>query len=92
MSTQNFDDIKQILDRALESSKGIRVTCETAAEAHRLRHRCNSFRVKDRETNTELYQMGDPLHGVSLYDGLVLTMEGTEIYIRPRGEFKIEEL
>jgi len=88
----NYDHIKETLNRALESSKGIRVLFETKSEATRFRHQCNSFRVKDRQDNAELYSPGDPLYGVSAYDELILTVSDNAVAIKRVSEPKIEEI
>ena len=88
----NFDRIKENLSRALDSPKGIRVSFDTKSEATRFRHQCNSFRVKDRTDNAELYSPGDPLYGVSAYDELLLTVDENAVVIRKVSEPKIEEI
>lgn len=67
-----YDDIRQLLDRALESPKGIRITYNTHNQAINERNRCNTFRSADRKSTSAAYT--DPGQAVSKYDSLVLTI------------------
>ena len=89
-----YDDVKEILDQALETPKGIRVSFPTEGAAIDFRRRANSFRKQDRERSTQLYSRGDPLYGVSLYDKLVLRLNKNDsilfIEFRTTDKMKVE--
>lgn len=84
------DDARTILERALASPSGIRVTMtgktpEAAIKAAiRFRAQCNSLRVADRKTSLEVRPLGDPMRGKSEFDGLELRLEGATVVIEPR--------
>lgn len=83
-------DARDILERALASPAGLRVTMtgetpEAAIKAAiRFRHQCNKLRVMDRRLTFETHALGDPGRGVSQFDGLELRIEGCTVIIEPR--------
>lgn len=96
-----LEDAREILERALGASKGIRVRCPTHGAAIRLRARLNTCRVNDRATNMNIYEPGHYMYGSSAYDRLVVsipkrgTPEECYVYIKPRSAEdagEIEEL
>jgi hypothetical protein len=80
-----FDDLREILDAAVEHGGGI-VNCPSNGKAIATRHRMNHFRALERESMTEIYPPGHPRHGRSVYDGFVFRIEpnGKQIIIEPR--------
>lgn len=78
MATSNsrlaYEDCFEALDRALASSRGVRITVESEGAAYHLRNRLNAARTKDREANAETYDDEHPLHGSSQYDSLVIKL------------------
>lgn len=89
-----FDDVKEVLERALDSPKGIRVTFETTRAAVDFRRRANTYRKQERERSVKLYAPGDPLYGVSIYDKYILRLVDSVIYIelRTTDGIKVEEI
>lgn len=95
-----FDDARQILERALESPKGIKIPCETRGAAVSLRTRVNYFRTLDRKENKKVYENGHPMWGNSVYDRLLLRIpkKGAEdecvLYIEKHNieKLRIEEI
>lgn len=83
-------DARDILERALASPAGLRVTMtgespEAAIRAAiRFRHQCNKLRVMDRRLTLDAFPLGDPKRGVSQFDGLELRLEGCTVVIEPR--------
>lgn len=67
-----FDDLRQLFDKAIESERGIDIRQKSSPAAMAFRHRLNSFRVNDRNDNAQIYPVGDPLHGASVYDAIVI--------------------
>lgn len=58
----------EVFDRALDSSKGIRLRFDSREEAFFFRGRLHSARKVDRQTNAKTYEPGHPMHGCSPYD------------------------
>lgn len=73
-STTNFDDVTEILDRALASPRGVRVPCPSHGHAVRMRQRMNICRRRDRENSRFINAKGDPMYGKSAWDKLEFTM------------------
>lgn len=73
-SRLSFTDCYDILDRALESERGVRITCEDEGQARHLRTRLHSARQIHRRDNAETYPLGDPRHGSSEYDVLTVKL------------------
>ena len=65
---QAYFALYEILDRALESSSGIRMTVESYNAGVNLRMRLHAARQIDRETNAKIHEPGMPLHWASIYD------------------------
>jgi hypothetical protein len=88
----NYDDVREILDKALEM-KGAFIECSSYGKAIQLRHRMNQFRLRDREENTEIYPPGHTMYGRSFYDSLTFRIahNSSQILIEPRdfGSIKI---
>lgn len=95
-----FDDLKPHFDRALEAEKGIKIVCDSFAQATILRARFNYYRKLDRQANTKVYEADHPLYGKSLYDKLILrvpkkgTVDSHCLYIEKRvpTDWKVEDL
>lgn len=88
-SLASFEDVRDLLDRALASERGIKTNARTNGEAIHLRQRCYRFRVLDRQNNEKLYEPGHPQHATSPYDGLKIQVEGPTIRIE---KFSTEHL
>ena len=99
-STKAFDDVMQLLDRALQSERGVRVPCPNRSSAVQLRSRANYYRKMTRIESKEIYPFDDKRHGVSPYDGLILRLgpkdspEEAVLYVEPRlaSSFTIEDI
>jgi hypothetical protein len=73
-----FKPFYDVLDRALESSQGIRIECTTIGDAYQYRNRLNWARKLDQELNRESRKPGDPKYGASDYDQLIVTVKVEE--------------
>ena len=98
-SSLAFDDIRELLDKALEAPLGLRITCESHAKAVVLRARINYFKSLDRKDSTTTYDSGHFMWNKSAYDRLSaqLPKKGTAgdniLYIGPRKfHFSVEEI
>lgn len=89
-----YTDCKAVLDRALESPKGLKIPRETDGAAIYLQQRLNYFRKLDRDFTRSIFPSEDPRHGVSVYDCLTIRRDGTTVYVQPVREdsLQIEEL
>ncbi len=64
---------RDILERALESERGLRLRYESEREAVYFIHRCNKFRVLDRKRNAVIYsEPAHEMHMASVFDRLQL--------------------
>lgn len=94
VSLMAYTDVKEVLDKAIESKKGLKVSFDTVNGAIRWTSRANSFRILDRKNNLKLYQEGHSMHGCSPYDTLWIKRTEKEVEIKPRSndELTIMEL
>lgn len=90
----SFSDVREVLDRALESPKGIRVPCETPGKAMHLRQRMNYYRAQDRKSMYEVFGADDARRGRSAFDTLIFTVDGSSVLVKKiaEGQIKVEEL
>jgi hypothetical protein len=70
-----YGDIKELLDKALDSPRGIKITLEKHGHAIQLRQRASKFRTMDRASSKTVYPEGHPMHGRSSYDVLALRIK-----------------
>lgn len=84
--TLTADSLREVLDQALASAKGIRIKTGSASEAMALRHRLNRLRKKDREVRKEL--------GMSWsdWDELMLVLDGATVVVKKPEKMVIEEI
>lgn len=97
-----YADVRELLDRAIDSPNGIRVTLPDRLEgkpggtATYFIQRAYKFRTLDRRENAKIYPPGEPMHGKSVYDVLVVRRGRTpqEVEVAPMSLFglKIEDL
>lgn len=89
-----MNPLAEILDRALESPRGIRVKTSTYDEAISLRHRLYSHRTRDRRASRKLFEPNEPGFDASRWDGLMITLGDNELIISqdPSSDVVIEEL
>ena len=83
---ESYRDIFDILDRASESEKGIRITLKDGNARIAFRHRVYKARMADRDQAKETHPPDSEHYGVSEYDHLVVKLEGdSAITITPGG-------
>jgi hypothetical protein len=78
----SLEDVKIILDRALNARVGVRVPFSTRGQAIYWRGRANYFRRLDRRENAHIYDESHQLHKQSIYDSLRFYLEGSTIIIK----------
>lgn len=89
-SRLSYSDCFSLFDKALEDSKGARYQVNGGVkygDSHHFRLRMHNARSIDRKDNKEVFGIGDPLYGRSVYDPLIIQIkEDTEgkwwIYVR----------
>jgi hypothetical protein len=94
-SINAYPDIRAVLDKALASEKGLRLTFATPEEAITFKGRVHSYRYKERKENRKVYPEDHPLHGHSAYDPLMVKTESptvVKIIRLENQDYNIEEL
>lgn len=86
-----------LMDLAMADPKGIRVRQPDYGTAWRLRLELHHSRSIDRKDNALTYEKGHVLHGCSIYDQLLITIEqGDEVWLylhkRDVANFQVESL
>lgn len=87
-----------VFDKAMADPNGIRIKLADYGKAWRLRLEMHHARGIDRDDNRMAYEEGHTLHGCSVYDELLLTIEqdGDEVWLhihkRQASNFHIESL
>lgn len=71
-SRLSYKDCFDLYDKALESERGVRVRMPDPNYANFFRMRMHKARSIVRDENRLIYELGQPLHGCSEYDPLVL--------------------
>jgi hypothetical protein len=79
-----FRDVEDLLQRALDSKSGIKITCRDHGEAMSLRTRIHYHRRKDKELNAQTYPPEHILHSSSVWDQLVCKVDDNILRIEPR--------
>jgi len=69
-----YVDCRALLERALESPKGIRITCDTHGQAIDLSRRINKARQLDRVNNAKIYPPDELMHNRSTFDTLLVSV------------------
>lgn len=78
------EDIRQALDRALETEKGIKITFRSgsakanSATATYTRSRMHKLRAMDRKNNAQIYVKDHPMHNTSIWDGIIISKNDNE--------------
>lgn len=74
-SPLSYEDVRELMQRALDSPKGLRVTLSSPAEAINMRARMNKFRANNRKDNKKIYTPDHPMWGNSVFDALVTRID-----------------
>lgn len=93
-SLMSYADVKEILEKAITSPKGLKITFDDQQKAVRWLSRANTYRTLDRKNNTALYPETHTLHKASAFDVLNISREGNVIVMKVRvnDHLKVEEL
>lgn len=77
-SRLSYSDCFTLFEKALEDTKGARFQVAGGGnygDSHHFRLRMHQARSIDRKDNRELFQLGDPLFGRSVFDPLVIQIK-----------------
>jgi hypothetical protein len=69
-----FSDCYELMEKAIEDQKGIRIKFATEQDAWLYRLRLHNARKIDRKDNEEIYEKGHAMHGKSVYDALIMRL------------------
>ncbi len=86
-SIMAYSDIYELLDKAVESERGVSISAPDKASFIKLRQRIASAISAHRVHMGRIYPEGHLLHGVTLYDKLSIVGDLTTLTVRvvPRG-------
>ncbi len=89
-----YPGARQLLDRALESERGIVAELPSYAAAFKTRMNCYTVRKRERELSMKMYVYDHPKFNTSPYDELVLLIEGNKLKIMKTEtiDIKVEDL
>jgi hypothetical protein len=89
-----YPDVAELLDKALTSEKGLKLTFSTDAEATINAGRMNHYRSRLRRENAKTFPPGDHRHNTTPYEGLMIKRRGNIIMIEKLSmeRFNLEEL
>jgi hypothetical protein len=77
-----YPTARALLDRALETERGIKVEFPSYAAAFKMRMNCYTVRSRERKESIKLYDESHPLHGATPWDSiemLILDQDDREI-------------
>lgn len=88
-SPLSFDGLRELCDRALAAPSGdfVKITTKSKSAAKSFRQRVYALRSYDRGQSLKIYEPGDPRHGRSPYDALIVNVEG-EVVLMMKGGFE----
>lgn len=81
-STESFEYVVDILDRAMLADKGIAMTCQSEEAAQSLRFKCYTFRTRMRKKTHSIYKPTDPEYDKTPYDKLTFLVDQNKLIIR----------
>lgn len=78
---RTYSTPRDLLERALASTNGLRVWFATKEEAAAMRNRINTVKTEDRKQSCKLYELGSPLYNTSPYDEVACLIQPVEVYL-----------
>ena len=91
-SRVGYDDVRQVLDTALSSEKGLKLDFEDRRAAVAFRQRIYAARAADKANRLGEFDEANPGYVLSPYDDLVVQLDGTELKLLKGKPFKMEDL
>lgn len=80
-SRLSYSDCFTLFDKAHADEKGARFQVnggDNYGDAYHFRLRMHQARAIDRKDNKEIYEIGEPLYGRSIFDPLVIQIKGPD--------------
>jgi hypothetical protein len=89
-----YPDVQELFDKALDSSKGLKLTFSSENEAILNTGRFNAYRVRLRRENERTYPADHPHHKSTPYDCLMIKRRGNQVIVEKLqvGRYNIEDL
>ena len=93
-STNAYPDVQELLDRALASAKGLKLTFADEKQATFNLGRIHAYRRRLAAENKRIYPADHSMHGQSGYEGLMVKLRGNIVEIEKLSaeRFNVEEL
>ena len=90
----SYEDVREVLQQTIESTRGKAVECPSVSAAKALRFRLYAARRAEQRENCKRYPLGHVLHGKSYFDNIVITVEGSTVKLinGPAQTFNIRDL
>lgn len=89
---EEYEDCRDHLDRAVMSSKGIRINMPSSGGAIHLRQRLYKFRQLEKFQSAKIYELGDARRGKTAYDALLIKVVGDSVEVTHGEPITVEEL
>lgn len=70
-----YGDCRDLFERAIEDDKGCRIFIGDSGNARHFVMRMHQCRQIDRNDNSDMYELGHPMHGASPWDKLKCSMK-----------------
>lgn len=91
--TTAYPSARALLERAIESEKGIKINLGSWKKAFRMRMNCYTVRKRARDLSIKTYPIDHPLHNTSPWDDIEMTLTESGDLILTRGlPLEVEEL
>lgn len=90
-----FRDIEDVLNRAVASANGLRLTFPDVSSVHRWVVRAHKFRAEHRKLMSTTRDEADPLYGTSPFDILLIRKDENKVVIEFRAtatDITVEDL
>lgn len=68
--TFTMEQVRGVLDAALESTAGVTLVCHNVQQARNFRHLMHKARYQDRTKSKKIYDTTDPQYGRSVWDSI----------------------
>jgi hypothetical protein len=85
-----YPNARALLDRALDSERGIKLPYPDYSQAFKMRMNCYTVRSRERKYSTEIYESSHPLHGQTPWDGIEMIIEDSVGHIVQSTDDKLD--
>lgn len=74
---------RDLLERALNSEKGIRIWFDSKESAQSMINRMSTIKSEERKRSCKIYDFSNPLYNTSSYDGVATYIQPVEVHKDP---------